>query len=364
MTENNKKEIIALTKQLVSYRTTYTRPKDFKRCVAFLRSYFKGLPVRITSFDSNGVPSLLILPKKINKPKLLLNGHFDVVEGNNPQFRAVVKGNKLIGRGSVDMKSQVAAMMVLIKEALRIDPNASVGLMLVGDEELGGNNGTKYLLSKGVAADFVIAGEPSDLRIASEAKGIMNIELQALGKSAHSARPWQGNNAIVKLTHSIKKITDRYPIPSEEKNADTTSYSVTLVSGGEVLNKIPASARASLNIRYIPKESPRSIVANLKKIMGPGIRIKILSIDPAAFCHKKNRDLQRLAEVITKVTKKKARIVRKAAGSDVRHFTAAGIPGVVFGPSGGGSAHSDHEWVDLKSLFQFYEILERFLTRS
>ncbi|OGF02852.1 MAG: hypothetical protein A3H14_00825 [Candidatus Doudnabacteria bacterium RIFCSPLOWO2_12_FULL_49_8] len=361
MNERLKKEIIRLTAQLIAFRSTADNPSELAACAYFIAKWFAGLPVRVLRFHSRGVPSIVVLPQGVTKPRVFLNGHFDVVAGETSQFRMRRAAGRLIGRGTIDMKAQVAVMMVLMRE-LTLRGQRDVGLMLVGDEELGGINGTKYLLSRGQRSAFVIAGEPSDLRIASEAKGILNLELTARGRSAHTARPYQGINAIDLLAQALVRISRALPIPSKRRNASVTTCVATTIQGGMASNQVPVQARSTLNIRYAPADRPQALEKNIAKLAGRGIAVKRLSVDHAAHCDPANPYLLKLARSITTVTRRPAAVVRKAAGSDIRHFTQAGIPGVVFGPSGGGSAHSAKEWIGVSSLVTFYEVLEKFVT--
>lgn len=230
--------------------------------------------------------------------------------------------------------------------------------MLTGDEEVGGFNGTKHLMEKTkMRPQFVISAEPTRLKIGNTAKGIIRLKLTARGKSAHAAKPWEGSNAINKMVAGLSKLSAAFPSP--EKSTPATTCSISTISGGDAVNKVPESCQANLDIRYAPDDPPDKIIREIKSKCR-GIDAKSLSVEPAASCAPDNKFVASLLNSIKKTTGKTGELITKEAASDVRFFTAVGIPGVVFGPGGGGS-HSANEWVDLNSLFIFYEILEDFI---
>ena len=140
----------------------------------------------------------MIYPQKTRpkKFKIILNAHLDVVSGREEQYKPYEKDGKLFGRGAIDMKGAAAVEILVFKEvAKRV--SYPLALQLVTDEEIGGFCGTKYQIEKGVRADFVIAGEPTDFGVNNKAKGIIWLKIKTKGKSAHGAYPWRGKNALL-----------------------------------------------------------------------------------------------------------------------------------------------------------------------
>jgi succinyl-diaminopimelate desuccinylase len=258
------------------------------------------------------------------------------------------------------MKSQVAVMLVLTKQLAQEKPLPPVGLLLTSDEEIGGFDGTNYLIKKlKLKPKFVLAGEPTWLKIGQAAKGIIRLKLTAQGQSAHAAKPWEGKNAIVALVRALTKIERVFPTPGQP-TAQTT-VSITTIRGGEATNQIPAQSEARLDIRYTPTKIPAKIIAKIRKLVFP-VKVVVENVEPAAFCEPTSTFITNLSKAVEEVTGKKDQLIAKEAASDVRFFTARGIPGVVFGPGGGGS-HAEREFVSLGSLFTFYQILENFLKK-
>ena len=256
------------------------------------------------------------------------------------------------------MKAAAAVEILVFKELAKKLPYP-LGLQLVTDEEVGGFKGTKYQIEKGIRADFVIAGEPTDFGINNKAKGIIWAKVYAKGKSSHGAYPWEGENAILNLQKILNELFKLYPLP--EKEAWRTTINLARVeTDNQTFNKVPEDAKAYLDIRYIPEEKNK-VKKNLEKICKKyGAKIEYIFDEPAQFTDQNNPYMKALKKAIEKETGQKAKIIAKHGGSDIRHFNAVGSPGVTFGPVGTGH-HTDNEWVDIKSLGRYYEILKEFL---
>lgn len=364
MGDKTLKEIVDLTSKLISFQTTGDRPRELERCVNFIEGFFQETDLIVKRFGKSGKPSLVINFEKTKVPKVFLNGHIDVVPGEDSQFEPRVSGGRLFGRGTCDMKGQVAAFAVLMRNLSLSGKRRSLGLMVVSDEEIGGFNGSLYLLKRGYKPKFLLSGEPTDLKIGNQAKGIMWLKLVAKGKSGHSARPWEGENAVLKITKAVQKINRHYPAPLKE--VWKTTVNLAVIKGGDIPNKIPDQAGAILDIRYIPEDDPKRLLEDLKKLC-PEVTFKSALknnlFEPAAFTPRDNSYILKLKKAIEEVTSYKAEFVNKHAASDVRHFTAADIPAVVFGPNVTGS-HTEEEWVDLGSLERFYRVLYKFATAA
>src|SRR3989338_3154557 len=154
--QNTLNEIIGLTKQLISFRTTADRTDEIKKCIDFIQKSLRGQDLYVKRHESNGKLSLWISFNRKKKQKIILNCHIDIVDGQDAQFQGKVKNNILYGKGAYDMKAAAAIFMTLMKHFSQMKNKPSIGLMVVSDEETGGLNGTKYLIKKGYKCDFCI----------------------------------------------------------------------------------------------------------------------------------------------------------------------------------------------------------------
>ncbi len=350
-------QIIDLTKKLIAIRSETQSRNELEEIILLCEKELSGFTVE--KFEKNGFPSLLAYTtnKRPQEFKIILNAHLDVVPAQDTQYNPQIKGTKMYGRGTMDMKAAAAAQIILFKN-LAHKLNYPLGLQLVTDEETGGFNGTKYQIEQGVRAEFVIAGEPTDFGINNQAKGIMWIKISSKGKAAHAAYPWNGENAIQKINEFLTKLLQLYPVPEKESWQTTINIS-KISSDNDATNKVPDDCTVTLDIRFIPEDKDKVLI-DIKSLLPKNAEIEILTQESVHDTKSTNPYIKVLGSSIQSVTKTIPQIIQKHGGSDVRFYNEAGIDGVTFGPVGQG-LHSDDEWVDTKSLILFYKTLENFL---
>lgn len=350
-------KIVSLTEKFVSIESIPENTEALESILELALSALKGYTIE--RFENNGVKSVLIYnsQKRPKKFKIILNGHLDVIPGKEYQYLPKIKNNRLYGVGAMDMKASVACLIIAFKEVAK-SINYPLGLQLVTDEESGGFNGTKHQIDKGVRADFVIAGESTNLHIANKAKGILWAKISAKGKTAHGAYPWKGENAIWKMNEFLNLLEKKYPVLNEEKWVTTVSLS-RIETSNKTFNKIPDDCAVWLDTRYIPQDSD-TIVSNIKELLPKGFTLEIVVKEPALFVDENNQYLKILREIDERVAKKKVSLYGAQGSSDARHFAMMNCDGIEFGPIGGGIG-SDNEWVDIKSLGVYFRILKDFL---
>lgn len=350
-------KIVTLTKEFVSIKSNSENTAELDRILEIALSHLKDYTIE--RLENNGVKSALIYNAQKRPPKfrIILNGHLDVVPGKDYQYLPKIKGDKLYGVGSMDMKASVACLVMVFNEvASKVD--YPLALQLVTDEEIGGFNGTKYQIENGIKADFVIAGESTGLQIANRAKGILQVKISTKGKTAHGAYPWRGENAIWKMNKFLNSLSKRYPIPIQQEWATTVNLS-KIETNNKSFNKIPDDCEIWLDIRYISEEAD-IIVNNIKDLLPKGFKLDIAEKEPSLFVNENNQYLKILQRIGKQVTKKKVTLYGAQGSSDARHFTRVGIDGIEFGPIGG-NIGSDNEWVNIESLDQYCQILKNFL---
>ena len=362
-------KILSLTKSLISIPSTRDNKKALNDVLDLALKEVKDFTIE--RFEKDGYPSALVYSQKTrpNNFKVILNAHLDVVSGTHEQFKAYEKDGKLFGRGAVDMKGAAAVEILVFKEVAK-KVSYPLALQLVTDEEIGGFCGTKYQIEKGVRADFVLAGEPTDFGINNKAKGIIWLKFKTKGKAAHGAYPWQGKNALWIAKKILDKIEKQYPVPKKEA-WQTTFNLAKIETGNQTFNKVPDEATISFDIRYIPEEfagknfekGKEVLAKKLKKLVSKLGEIEIILFEPPQFTDEKNFYVLRLKEAAKKVLKKNIKTIVKHGGSDIRHFNQVGCQGVTFGPIGD-NLHSVNEWADIKSLEKYFEILWQFFKNN
>jgi len=359
-------KILSLTQSLISLPSTRDNKKALNEVLDLVLKQVSDFTIE--RFEKDGYPSVLVYYGK-SRPKnfkVILNAHLDVVSAKDEQFKPYEKDGKLFGRGAIDMKAAAAVLILVFKEMAK-KVSYPLALQLVTDEEIGGFCGTKHQIEKGVRADFVLAGEPTDFGINNKAKGIIWAKIKTKGKSAHGAYPWMGKNALWMAKKILDKIEKQYPVPKKEA-WQTTFNLAKIETSNQTFNKVPDEATISFDIRYIPEEfkgknfekGKEVLTKKIKKIIDNLGEVEILLFEPPQFTDEKNFYVLKLKEATKKVLQKNPKIIVKHGGSDIRHFNQVDCQGVTFGPIGG-DLHGDNEWVEIKSLEKYCQIIFRFL---
>jgi succinyl-diaminopimelate desuccinylase len=228
-----------------------------------------GFAVHRVVFDEPGTAPIENLFARIGaaKPNLVFAGHTDVVPAGNestwshPPFAGEVAGDRLYGRGAVDMKGGIACFVAAALDYLAANngkPKGSLSLLVTGDEESVAVNGTVKLLrwaaERGEKFDHCILGEPSNVEVVGDTikagrRGSLNGTLIVRGRQGHVAYPERADNPIRGLATLIAALQAPLDEGSEQfapSNLEFTSVDV----GNPTVNLIPGEARARFNIRY------------------------------------------------------------------------------------------------------------------
>jgi succinyl-diaminopimelate desuccinylase len=292
-------------------------------------------------------------------PTVLLHGHLDVVPGREGQFDPRVEGDRLIGRGAYDMKGAAAAMMLALHD-LRDEQRVRVRLGLVPDEESEEekDRGSDQLVAEGFVGDFAITGEPTDLHVGIEAKGVLAMRLEVDGRAAHGATPWLGDNAILKAYEVFRRI-EALPFARESSELFARpSINLGRIIGGDALNKVPDVCVIDVDIRYLPEQEPDEI---LDQVAGLGdARLVSTFRRPPATVDRRSPYVLALCDAAAPHHDGGVVSVGRDGASDAVTFLRAGIPAVEFGPIGGGH-HGPEEWVSISSLARYRQTLTDFV---
>lgn len=351
-------KILSLSKEFISIKSISDNPVELKRVLDRALTELDGFTIE--KFEKEECHSALIYlgKKRPEKFKVILNGHLDVVPGKDFQYIPKIEGDRLYGVGALDMKSNLACMIHVFKEVAS-QVNFPLGLQIVTDEELGGFNGTKYQVDQGVRSEFVIAGETTNFDVVHKAKGILWMRITCKGKAAHGAYPWNGVNAISNMSHFLNLLERHIPNPTHNEWKTTVNIS-RINTSNTSFNKIPDDCEVWLDIRYTP-EDQEYIEEKIQSLLPKDFAIHVHVKEPSIFVEPDNPYIQKLRGITQKVTGKESMIYGANGSSDIRHYAKVDGHGVEFGPIGG-DIGSDHEWISISGLENYYKILKMYLT--
>lgn len=261
MSGDVRKQVVDLAIELVS-RPSENPPGDEDAVARWLTSRLAdssaGFNVETTEVLSER-PNVVARAGDPERGRVLLLGHLDVVPADadawtDDPYDPDVRGDRLYGRGSADMKGAIAAMVVAAERYLdRADEPGEVVLAFVVDEEHDGA-GAQALVEAGVDADGAIVGEPTDMNVCTAIKGVARYEVTLHGESCHSGQPDEGVDAIRGLSALLDRITaldDELKVTSHEVLAHE-DVTVTEVAGGVAPNVVADRATATIDWRFLP----------------------------------------------------------------------------------------------------------------
>ena len=295
---------------------------------------------------------------------IIWNGHVDVVPGNPEQFIPYIEGDLLYGRGTADMKAGVAAMMQAFYE-LSLAPQKltkKVQLHIVTDEETSGDT-SKFLVDQGFHGDFVVCGEPTQLHIGLQAKGIVQLDVILKGKSSHGSRPWEGVNAIeqaFRLDQEIRKLSF---LMASNAFYDYPSLNLAKIHAGERFNVVPDKCVVSYDIRFVPGQHVADIIKEINDTTSslfPNSEVIIHSTAPAVTTEENNLYVKKLQQITSTLTERSTKLFGQHGSADTRFYAEKGAGAIEFGPSGA-DWHGEKEYVLISTVEQFKQILVSFI---
>jgi succinyl-diaminopimelate desuccinylase len=298
---------------------------------------------------------VLFAGERRGRPLVVLAGHVDTVpEQDNLPGR--LEDGAVVGLGASDMKGGVAVMLELAR-ALRDTELDLAYLLFVREELAAGESPLPRFFDECdeiAEADLVVMMEPTDNAIHAGCLGNLNARLVFDGVSAHSARPWTGENAIHGAIRALATIAALEPLDVEVGGLVFREVaSVVAVSGGIAANVVPDRAEAQVNFRYAPNRTPAEAEARLRDLAGDA-RLEDLANSPPARVATDSPLVQRLRAAGDLA------LEPKQAWTPVAEFAARDLDAVNFGPGATRYAHRRDERVDVAELVRCYEALARF----
>jgi succinyl-diaminopimelate desuccinylase len=290
---------------------------------------------------------------------LTLYGHLDTVppEGNE---RPEVAGDRVSGRGTVDMKGGLTVMLALLEDDdVRAGPYDVAAVFYDREEGPAHLNGLEDVLDAVpwlAGSELGVVLEPTDLELQLGCQGALNATVSFLGRSAHSARPWLGENAVTKAGTWLAGMHARRPETVVVGGLEFKElFSVTTARGGTARNVIPGRFELNLNYRFPPDRTLDEAEARLRAVADEADDVEIVDRAAAGAVPEGNRHVDRLARVSG------APRTAKQAWTDVARLGARGIPAVNFGPGEVALAHRADESTPVEHLERAFTALRAFL---
>jgi len=316
---------------------------------------------------------------------IMLHAHIDTVPiaadeaqqwSVNP-YAAVIKDGRVYGKGSVDDKAPLAAMMVTLSHAAEHVGSLRGALVLVAaaEEETGGRLGTRWLADQGhlPACDFIIVGEQTHNRVATAHKGVLRATVRTTGRSAHATNPDRGINAITAMARVVLALEAYHQDLAARVHpmVGVPTCNVGVIQGGSTANAVPDSCVVHLDRRMVPGEDPVEVQTELTRVV-TGVDVSPAQVAVGDFLVSNwfsstvNSPLaQTFMRCVADELAESPGPVGYLPGSDAKHLTGLNRGEmVIFGPGSYEVAHAFDEYVDIKEFEATARILIEFVNRT
>ncbi len=303
--------------------------------------------------------SLVVGKRGDPRPSIALVGHLDTVPAPKQPNPPRIEGDRLYGLGSSDMKGALAVMMAL-SESLNRDA-LPVNVMLVFYEREEGpfqQSGLGPLFEQVPELKhlrFAIAMEPTDGAVQVGCVGSLHASLRFEGQAAHSARPWQGKNAIHAAGPLLAQLAEKTRVPVlVEGHTFFEVMSATLAKGGSARNVVPDGFELNLNYRFAPGKSLERAQSDVIDFVANRAHVSFNDLAPSGRVCGENPYFQSLVRCTARSPE------AKQAWTDVARFSELGIDAVNFGPGETAQAHQQNESASVMALEHAYDVLHHF----
>ena len=301
------------------------------------------------------------------KQRVLLAPHMDtvgVVDGS--KFKPKLVGDRLFGRGACDTKGSVAAMFSALMDLARSGTrpkDTEIALLALVDEENLQKGSRKFAASK-KKANLAIVGEPTKNKLVTAHKGDFWLRLTTSGKAAHGATPHHGKNAVHEMAQAVDLIETKYAKALTRKKHTLLggpTVNVGVMRGGKQPNIVPASCEAMIDRRTLPGETEKIVRAELNELFkARGLSVVISNAKDAPLVALETDPGLPLVQSLLKSLRQKQPLGVDFF-TDASHLALGGVPSVVFGPGDIAQAHTENEWISIKSLNRATAQLTKFL---
>lgn len=291
--------------------------------------------------------------------RVALVGHLDTVRTANGPAR--IEGGRCFGSGASDMKSGLAVMIALAEDLPLHELGFEMTLVFYAREEgpfVENELGPVLEADPELASvDLAVCMEPSDNRLHLGCVGSIHANVVFRGRTAHSARPWEGESAITRAVPFLAEVGALLP---KESLIDGLTYRTTATitqakDGGRGRNVVPDSFALNLNYRFAPGLTIEQAQGDVMALVRDRADVEFTDLSPAALPSASHPLVRAL------IASGVRSVEPKQAWTDVARFAARGIAAVNFGPGENAQAHQKNESTSLALLHEGYGITARWL---
>ena len=364
--------MVDLTRDLIAIPTENPPGAHYRDALDLLTTRLEALGFDDTRIEGDCLVSFVGRGART----LYFSGHYDVVPAQRrDQFTPRLHGKTIVGRGSSDMKSGLAAMTYAARALRELDMlgDGRIGLVFVPDEETAGPRGSRDLLARGVLGiDGIgmLTPEPTGGIVWNANRGAITLRITARGKTAHVGRQYEGVNAfqgmlavaqaLLELKHEVEAHTTDFHIAP-----DVARRSILLLGGrtegGTNFNVVPDECWFTVDRRLNPEEDfeveKQRLFDVIARAGGPAtIEVEVIQEGRASGSDERGPVGRALAESIVDVTGRPARFEMCPGLLEIRFYAERGVPAFAYGPGLLTVSHGPDEFVPIDRIVECAQV--------
>ena len=376
-------ELIQLLKTLIEIPSP-NPPGDARAMAQFIADWLAAAGANVQVLSPLEKPEAHSVVASIGSgaPVIMLHAHIDTVpvadlerdRWSSDPFCAVERNGRIYGKGSVDDKAPLAAMMLAFKKLATRAHSGRLVLVAATEEEVGGQLGTKWLADQGhlPKSDFIVVGEQTFNRVATAHKGVMRATITTSGHSVHATNPDRGVNAIYAMARVVLAL-EQYHLELAKHHhrlVGEPTCNVGVIQGGSTANAVADQCTVRLDRRLIPGEDPETVKHELEAVIS-SVALEPASVKIGEFLYSSWFESkletsygQTFLECSSHATNTPLEPIGYLPGSDAKHLiNLAKGDMVIFGPGSYEVAHAFDEYVEIHELEQCEAVISSFLEK-
>ena len=363
-----------LTRQLIRFNTI-NPPGAEQGCAEHLAGLLTaaGFVVELVPFSEGRAQLLVQIGGTSERPPLGFTGHLDTVplgtrSWSVDPFAAEIKGDKLYGRGSSDMKSGVAAFVsAAIAMADRLAGTPGVRLAITAGEETGCSGAAALVAVKSALGRVgaLVVAEPTGNRPLVGHKGALWLEAETTGVTAHGSMPERGVNAIYKAARAVSALEAFDFNVARHEVLGAPTLNVGTIHGGININSVPDRATIGIDIRTIPAQSHAQLRAQMESYLGPEVVLKTLLDAQSVWSDPHDPWIREVIEIAREIEGVDDEIAAAPYFTDASVLTPAwgNPPTVILGPGELVQAHQTDEYCLISRIEKATELYAQLIRR-
>ena len=377
---------LELIRQLVQFDTT-SRNSNLALIdwvCQYLTSH--GLAWRLTHDDTRAKANLFCTIGDPRLPGVVLSGHTDVVPVDAQAWSvdpwaAVVTGERLVGRGTADMKAFLGIVLAAVPDMLARPLAAPIHLAFSYDEEvgcIGVGRMIRDMQSIGVAPGICIVGEPTGMKVVTGHKGKLALRAHVCGREAHSALAPYAVNAleyaaeiIVELCRMQRECAQTGPF-SREYDPPYSTLHTGVLHAGTALNIVPRECTFDFEFRTVPGDDPHRLLARLRAYCANELVPQMQRVAPESRIDFETKSdnpglhTEETAQIVGRIERlaRGGRGGKVAFASEAGQFQRAGFDAVICGPGFITDAHKPDEFITFDQIRQGEAFIARVVAEA